>query len=189
MTIRDGRHYFDISQSDGKWHSYPVDYTIGSKFQQAYATRLPNGEIHVFPIQYNLLQRRWINFWKILDGPATERADPRTWKNSMGPPAIWSACSRLSHQPIENVTGEGFAPTAGIKELENWLRDVSRSFGSARRRWRRTSFTQAAADPPVNFQIGTICRICAQCHEQSAIRKPAWRGNELPGWEISSSTM
>jgi hypothetical protein len=54
MLIRGGRHYFDIWQSDNKWHSYPVDYTIGSKFEQAYATKLPNGEIHVFPIQYNV---------------------------------------------------------------------------------------------------------------------------------------
>src|SRR5450759_802645 len=61
MVMRDGRHYFDIQQSDGKLHTYPVDYTIGSKFQQAYATKLPNGEIHVFPIQYNALQKRWIN--------------------------------------------------------------------------------------------------------------------------------
>ena len=101
MTIRDGRHYFDISQSDGKWHSYPVDYTIGSKFQQAYATRLPNGEIHVFPIQYNLLQRRWINFWKILDGPDTERADPRTWEKLDGVHQLSGHLCRLSHQPIE----------------------------------------------------------------------------------------
>ena len=66
MVIRDGRHYFDIQQSDGKLHTYPVDYTIGSKFQQAYATRQPNGEIHVFPIQYSALQKRWINYWKII---------------------------------------------------------------------------------------------------------------------------
>ena len=76
MVIHDGRHYFDIRQSAGGWRRYPVDYTIGSKFQQAYATKLPNGEIHVFPIQYNLLQKRWINFWKVIDGPTTERSDP-----------------------------------------------------------------------------------------------------------------
>src|SRR5437870_13397355 len=62
MAVRQNRHYLDILQSDGKWHSYPVDYTIGSKFQQAYATKLPNGEIHVFPIQYNVLHKQWINF-------------------------------------------------------------------------------------------------------------------------------
>ena len=45
MTVHDGRHFFSIKQSDGQWHNYPVDYTIGSKWQQAYATQLPNGEI------------------------------------------------------------------------------------------------------------------------------------------------
>ena len=40
MVIQGGRHYFDIMESDGRWHSYPVDYTIGSKWQQAYATTI-----------------------------------------------------------------------------------------------------------------------------------------------------
>src|SRR6202007_242921 len=78
MAMRDGRHYFDIQQADGKLHPYSVDYTIGSKFQQAYATKLPNGEIHVFPIQYSALQKRWINYWRIIDGAASERADLRS---------------------------------------------------------------------------------------------------------------
>ena len=60
---------------------YPVDYTIGSKWQQAYATKLPNGQIHVFPIQYNVREKKWLNYWKSLDGPNTERSDPRTLKN------------------------------------------------------------------------------------------------------------
>ena len=64
MQIRDGKHYFDMLESDGQWHTYSVDYTIGSKWQQAYATRLPNGQIHVFPIQYNAREKQWLNFWK-----------------------------------------------------------------------------------------------------------------------------
>ncbi|MGB8537408.1 MAG: hypothetical protein WCD57_13405 [Acidobacteriaceae bacterium] len=76
MVVRDGYHYFDIKQSDGQWHSYPVDYTIGSKWQQAYATKLPNGQIHVFPIQYNTLTGSWLNYWKSLDGPGTEWTAP-----------------------------------------------------------------------------------------------------------------
>ena len=39
-----GRHYFQVRQADNQWARYPVDYTIGSKWQQAYATRLPNGQ-------------------------------------------------------------------------------------------------------------------------------------------------
>jgi hypothetical protein len=80
MTVRNHRHYFDISQSDGNWHSYPVDYTIGSKFEQAYATKLPNGEIHVFPIQYNVQHKQWINFWKVIDGPGSERRTRAPWE-------------------------------------------------------------------------------------------------------------
>ena len=41
---------------------------------QAYATKLPNGQIHVFPIQYNTLSGKWLNYWKSLDGPGTERS-------------------------------------------------------------------------------------------------------------------
>ena len=67
MVIRGGRHYFDIKESDGRWHSYPVDYTIGSKWQQAYATKLANGQIHVFPIQYSTIEKKWLNYWKVID--------------------------------------------------------------------------------------------------------------------------
>ena len=68
----DGRnHYFDIRDSQGRWHQYPVDFTIGSKWQQTYATRLPSGEIHVFPLQYNRLEHRWVAFWKMIDLPGS----------------------------------------------------------------------------------------------------------------------
>ena len=36
-------------ESDGQWHTYPVDYTIGSKWQQAYATKLANGRDSCLP--------------------------------------------------------------------------------------------------------------------------------------------
>jgi hypothetical protein len=69
------RYYLAARGSDGKWESYPIDFTIGSKWQQAYATRLPDGEIHVFPIQYNKVERSWVNYWKIVDLPGSERAN------------------------------------------------------------------------------------------------------------------
>ncbi len=58
---------------------YKVDYTIGSKWQQAYATRLPDGAIQVFPIQYSRLHLKWVNFWKVIDPPGSERADLSTF--------------------------------------------------------------------------------------------------------------
>jgi hypothetical protein len=58
MTINREKHYFAIRDLSGAWRSYSVDYTIGSKWQQAYATRLPAGDIHVFPVQYSKIRRR-----------------------------------------------------------------------------------------------------------------------------------
>jgi len=75
-----GKHFFEIKSANGSWTRYPVDYTIGSKWQQAYATRLPNGQIHVFPLQYNLLHKRWLNFWQIIDPEGSARADVRTFE-------------------------------------------------------------------------------------------------------------
>ena len=46
-----------------------VDYVIGSKWQQAYATRLPDSRILVFPIQYSRLKSAWLNYWAGVDAP------------------------------------------------------------------------------------------------------------------------
>ena len=69
----DKRPYFEFNHG-GNWNRFYVDYTIGSKRQQGYATRLPDGSFHVFPIEYNALRKSWINYWKIIDPPGSERA-------------------------------------------------------------------------------------------------------------------
>ena len=74
MSIQRDKHYFAIRDKSGSWQTYAVDYTIGSKWQQAYATRLPTGDIHVFPVQYSAIQGRWINYWKVIDPPSSPRA-------------------------------------------------------------------------------------------------------------------
>ncbi len=43
----DSRPYFDIRTEAGTWQRFHVDYTIGSKWQQAYATALPDGRFQV----------------------------------------------------------------------------------------------------------------------------------------------
>ena len=62
---RDGaRHFIEIRRGDNdEWIRYPVDYVIGSKWQQAYATRLPDSRLLVFPIQYSRLRSAWVNYW------------------------------------------------------------------------------------------------------------------------------
>jgi tetratricopeptide (TPR) repeat protein len=181
MVTRSGRHDFDIWQSDGKWHTYPVDYTIGSKFQQAYATKLPNGEIHVFPIQYNLLQKQWVNFWRIIDGPGSERADPRTWEKLDSATSYQAICAVCHTSQLRNVKGEGFAPN-NLEFKEPGI-DCEMCHGPSAQHGVEMNaqqfYAKAPLDPPVDFRDAgnrSFVAICAQCHMQSAIRKPGAAG-------------
>lgn len=181
MVIRDGRHYFDIQQSDGKLHTYSVDYTIGSKFQQAYATKLPNGEIHVFPIQYSALQKRWVNYWRVIDGAESERADLRSWEKLSAATSYQAVCAVCHTSQLRNVKGGGF----DVKDVE--FRepgiDCEMCHGPSMQHvvdmTANEPYPKRAIEPPVNFHdLGNrdFIRICSQCHMQSAIRTPGTQG-------------
>jgi len=181
MTVRNHRHYFDISQSDGNWHSYPVDYTIGSKFEQAYATKLPNGEIHVFPIQYNVQHKQWINFWKVIDGAGSERADPRTWERLDVSTSYQAVCAVCHTSQLRNAKGGSF----DVNNLEFKEPGIDcemchgPSGGHVIELSEQDYHPKKALDPPVNFhQIDNrkSVAICAQCHMQSAIRNAGLDG-------------
>ena len=181
MVIRDGRHYFDIQQSDGQLHAYPVDYTIGSKFQQAYATRLPSGEAHVFPIQYSTLQKRWINYWTIIDGGRSERSDLRSWEKLSAATSYQAVCAVCHTSQLRNVKGGSF-DVNNVEFREPGV-DCEMCHGpSAQHVIEMTAnepYPKRAIDPPVNFHdLGNrdFVRICSQCHMQSAIRASGHSG-------------
>lgn len=181
MVLRGGRHYFDILQSDGKWHSYAVDYTIGSKFEQAYATKLPNGEIHVFPIQYNLLHKQWVNFWKVIDGPGSERADPRTWERLDASTSYQAVCAVCHTSQLRNTKNEGFAVN-NVEFKEPGINCEMCHGASGEHVLEMSEEGYRPKDPlaaPVNFHkidSRKSVAICAQCHMQSAIRDPGPNG-------------
>ena len=175
MVVRDGRHYFDIKQSDGQWHSYPVDYTIGSKWQQAYATKLPNGQIHVFPIQYNVREGKWINYWKSLDGPGTERSDPYNFERLDDSTSYQAKCAVCHTSQLRTIPGAGLGedsfefrePGIGCEMCHgpSALHIASITNG--------TTYDKRPLDPPVDFRKISnrdFVAICAQCHMQSALR-------------------
>ena len=183
MLIRDGRHYFEIHGEDGQSRSYPVDYTIGSKFQQAYATRLPNGQIHVFPIQYSVVQKRWVNYWRIIDASGSERADLRSWQKLDAATSYQSVCAVCHTSQLKNVRGGGFA--ADNVEFREPGVDCEMCHGPSETHVIEMNlgerYPKPPLSPPVNFHelgAGDSVRICAQCHMQSAIREPA-AGGEL----------
>jgi predicted CXXCH cytochrome family protein len=181
MVTHGDHHYFDILQSDGKWHRYAVEYTIGSKFEQAYATKLPSGEIHVFPIQYNLRYKQWVNFWKVIDGPGSERADPRNWERLDASTSYQGNCAVCHTSQLRNIKGAGFAVN-NVEFNEPGVNCEACHGPSVEHALEMNEAGYIPKDPrapPVNFKEidnRISVAICAQCHMQSAIRTPGPNG-------------
>ena len=177
MEIRDGKHYFQIFESDGQWHTYPVDYTIGSKWQQAYATKLANGQIHVFPIQYNALEKQWLNYWKVIDSPGSARADLPRWEKLDATTSYQADCAVCHTSQLRNVKGGGFEPD-NLEFRETGINCEMCHGPSARHVASMNTgeeYKKGPLDPPVDFKKinnRDFVSVCAQCHMQSAIRTP-----------------
>ena len=181
MSVRQGRHYFSIQQSDGQWHSYSVDYTIGSKWQQAYATNLPDGKIKVFPIQYNALTKQWVNFWGIIDAAGSARADLRLWEKSDPATTYQTNCAVCHTSQLRDLGGGG--PPSEHREFREPGIDCEMCHGPSQRHVAQMeqgdAYERGPLDPPVDFaKISSrdFVGICSQCHMQSALRVPGPHG-------------
>jgi predicted CXXCH cytochrome family protein len=175
MSIRDGRHYFSIKGSDGQWHEYRVDYTIGSKWQQAYATQLPNGEIKVLPIQYNAAAKHWVNFWKIIDDAGSARADLRGWE-SFDPSTTYQTNCAICHTSQLRDLNAGDPPSIHREFREPGI-DCEMCHGPSGRHIAAIedgeTYDKRPIDPPVDFakiHNRDFLAVCSQCHMQSALR-------------------
>lgn len=184
-----GRHFFEIKTSSGSWDRYSIDYTIGSKWQQAYATRLPNGQIHVFPVQYNVLYKRWLNFWQIIDPEGSARTDVRTFEKFSPITSYQANCAVCHTSQLRNTRGGGFeADHLEFRETGincEMCHGPSGVHVSAMRAGR--PYGKSAEEPPVDFtRISSrqYLAICGQCHRQSAVRDGGPHG-ELNYWPLS----
>jgi predicted CXXCH cytochrome family protein len=181
MVIRNGRHYFELRQSDGLWHSYPVDYTIGSKWQQAYATKLPNGQIHVFPIQYNAIEKKWLNYWKVIDAPGAERANPINWEKLDDSTSYSINCAVCHTSQLRNARGGGYDPD-NLVFREPGINCEMCHGPSAEHVEAMTAgrqYQKQPLEPPVAFdKISNrdFVAICSQCHLQSNVHAASPRG-------------
>ncbi|MGH9745115.1 MAG: cytochrome c3 family protein [Candidatus Acidiferrales bacterium] len=181
MELRDGKHYFNIFESDGQWHTYPVDYTIGSKWQQAYATKLPSGEIHVFPIQYSAIEKQWLNYWKVIDSPGSPRADLHAWEKLNATTSYQAVCAVCHTSQLRNLKGGGFEPQ-NLEFRETGI-NCEMCHGPSAQHVASMStgedYKKTPLDPPVEFakiDNRDFVAVCAQCHMQSAIRTPGPHG-------------
>ena len=181
MLLEGGRHFVQLRHSDGRWVRYPVDYTIGSKWQQAYATRLSNGQIHVFPLQYNLVQGRWINFWKIIDPEGSERANVRSFEKFSEATSYQANCAVCHTSQLQNKQGRRFE-SDNLEFREAGINCEMCHGPSARHVQAMTEgklYFKGPIEPPVDFQRVSpqdYIAICAQCHMQSAMRDPGPHG-------------
>jgi predicted CXXCH cytochrome family protein len=173
--LQNGRHYVEIRQGD-RWNRYPVDYLIGSKFQQAYATRLASGEIQVFPLQYNRVEKRWVNYWKIIDSPESTRTDISRFGET-NPDATYQLTCATCHTSQEHFeAGVIRARTASFREAGincEMCHGPSAAHVAAMSAGRM--YQKDPADAPVDFKrisAPEYVAICSQCHMQSGQHEP-----------------
>ncbi len=173
-TSSDG-HYFETRGAEGRWQRYRVDYTIGSKWQQGYATRDNRGQIHVLPIQYNRLEKTWLNYWKLIDPPGSPRTNLDNFHRLAEGTSYQTNCapchtSQLGASKRDHLQPQDLAfREAGIncEMCHGPSADHSGAMAAGKKEERRP------ADPPVDFKrldSREYVRICAQCHMQSAMR-------------------
>ncbi len=171
----DQRPYFEFSNSDGTAKRYPVDYIIGSKWQQAYATQLADGRIQVFPIQYNALKKVWLNYWKEIDPPGSARADISRFTELSAATNYQSNCA-ICHTSQLRAAGSEQGPQferAAFREPGidcEMCHGPSAEHTAAMQKGHPDSSITSA---PVHFakvDHVTGTKICGQCHRQSALR-------------------
>jgi predicted CXXCH cytochrome family protein len=179
-VLDQGRHFLEIRKgASDEWIRYPVDYTIGSKWQQAYATRFPDNRLLVLPIQYSRLRAEWVNYWETVDARGSPRTAIDQFHRAPGDTVYQSTCAPCHTSQLRFENGGG-APGAATDSPDSTFREpgincemchgpslshVEQKKGGDRSR-------RAASEPPLDFTRlapEQSVAICAQCHAQSAI--------------------
>jgi len=174
FTHDETQHYFDIMDIYGKWHRYRVDYTIGAKWQQTYAIRLPDGEIQVMPLQYNRDQKRWSAFWKMIDAPKSERAQVTNFPK-LGPETAYLAHCGPCHTSQLRATTTKSPEPKDLAIAEPGI-NCEMCHGPSGDHEASMRLAKPGYKPPLKLQVefGKVSSqdyvaICGQCHLQSMV--------------------
>lgn len=167
---------FEFKLPRGGWKPFSVDYAIGTKWQQAYATALPDGRIFVFPLQYNALSKEWINYWKAIDPPGSERARVSRFTDLSAATSYQRNCAVCHTSQLSlTQTGDSSMEHAAFREPGvncEMCHGPSANHVEAMKAGRISTGTPG--EPP--FRFGSLDHveatlICGQCHRQSALRR------------------
>ena len=172
----DARPYFDVLTSDRRWQRFHVDYTIGSKWQQGYATKLSDGSLHVIPIEYNAIQKAWVNYWKIIDPPGSKRALISEFPRLLVETNYQKNCA-ICHTSQLRAASSGDDPMAHATFLQPGINcEMCHGPSALHVKEARTGQVRKKNpfEPPVDFRKVSNrqgVRVCAQCHRQTALRE------------------
>ena len=170
----EARHFIEIRRGDDDtWIRYPVDYVIGSKWQQAYATRLPDSRLLVFPIQYSRLRSAWVNYWEMVDAPGSPRTDISQFHRAPSDAVYQTTCAPCHTSQLSFAKGAIEPAAATFREGGiNCEMCHGPSLDHVERLKKRRQSAGRAAATPVSFRRLAADRyvaVCAQCHAQSAV--------------------
>jgi predicted CXXCH cytochrome family protein len=177
------QRFIELRDGDsGLWTRYRVDALIGSKWQQAYASKLPDGQLLVLPIQYSKLEGGWVNYWKIVDG-SSARSDIGHFHGTPDGALYQRDCAPC-HTSQLRYDGAGASPaTAQFREGGvdcEMCHGPSAAHVDARRDASHAGpRAVSGAQPPVDFtriSAEQSVALCDQCHMQSAAHEPEATG-------------
>jgi predicted CXXCH cytochrome family protein len=196
-TQDDDRHFIEIRKgSSNQWVRYPVDYTIGSKWQQAYATRLADDRVLVFPIQYSRLRSAWVNYWEIVDARGSRRTAISQFHENPADAVYQNTCAPCHTSQLRVEDRAGTPAAAIFRETGincEMCHGPSLTHVERMKSGLRTS--RAGVETPVDFtriSPEQSVAICAQCHAQSAVHDAQPGGavnySERGAWHRTYST-
>jgi predicted CXXCH cytochrome family protein len=176
---KEGRPYFEIV-SQGDQSRFYVDYTIGSKWQQGYATKLLDGRMQVLPVEYNVVQKRWVNYWKIIDPPGSARAIIRDFPGLTVDTNYQQNCAicHTSQLKLDATSSNAMQHAAYLQPGVDCEMchgpAVSHLQQFAAGKAGQAELNKPPTRPPFDFAKANnreAVRVCAQCHRQSAVRE------------------
>jgi predicted CXXCH cytochrome family protein len=173
----DSRPYMDLRSSDGNWSRFHVVYTIGSKWQQAYVVEGHGGRLQVLPIQYNKLEGRWLDYWKLIDPAGSVRADPLQFSNLSADTNYQLNCAICHTSQLKAQTfAQSALERASFREPGI---NCEMCHGPSQNHVNRMRGVAVASSGSAKFPVDFTridnhegVAICAQCHKQSALRRP-----------------
>jgi predicted CXXCH cytochrome family protein len=172
------QRFIELRDDAGKWTRYRVDALIGSKWQQAYASKLPDGRLVVLPIQYSKLEGGWVNYWRTVDG--TSARSDITHFQGVPDGALYQHDCAPCHTSQLRYDGAGASPaTARFNEggigCEMCHGPSAAHVDAMRGASHAGPHAVSGAGWPVDFSrisAEQSVAVCDQCHMQSAVHEP-----------------